>query len=157
MVLAEQGASAGPDTVDGRRLLDAALETAQQNQEEAEASGLFYMRSDSRRCLAMVTGSDELHGAEQMCAAADDWFAKRIAREPIMARPGIYRDSDRDCRSLYKQEGRAQEADAKLVRPANSAAIFSDWLGSASRRGLRKTQSDLLKSWANQPAKRAAA
>lgn len=68
---AEQGANAGSETIDGRQLLDAALEMARQNYDDSEASGLFYMRFESRRCLANVhLRRGEWEAAEQMCASA---------------------------------------------------------------------------------------
>jgi hypothetical protein len=61
----------GPIAFEGQRLLDAALDTALQNFQTSEQTGLFYMRFDSHRCLAEVyLRRGELEDAEGICAAA---------------------------------------------------------------------------------------
>jgi tetratricopeptide (TPR) repeat protein len=116
VLLAEQGASAGGDSVDGRRLLDAALETAQQNHEEAEASGLFYMRSDGRRCLALVRRlRGELEEAEQMCAATDELIRGTESRVSQLWLGPLYLDVLITNADRHKQEGRTQDAVDKLA------------------------------------------
>jgi len=71
VVQAEQAVQIGTDTFEGRRLLDAALDTALQNFQTSEQTGLLYMRFDSHRCLAEVyLRRGELEDAERICAAA---------------------------------------------------------------------------------------
>lgn len=116
VLLAEQGESARGETVHGRRLLDAALETAQQNYEEAEASGLFYMRSDGRRCLALVRRlRGELDEAERMCAAADELIRGTESRVSQLWLGPLYLDVLITNADRYKQEGRTQDAVARLT------------------------------------------
>ena len=117
VLLAEQGLSAGADTAAGRRLLDAALETAQQNYEEAEASGLFYMRSDSRRCLALVRRlRNELDEAERMCAATDELIRGTESRVSQLWLGPLYLDVLIANADRHKQEGRTEDANAKLIQ-----------------------------------------
>lgn len=115
-LLAEQGTRPRGDTVDGRRLLDAALQKAQQNFDESEASGLFYMRYYSRRCLAAVRARrGELEEAEQMCAAAYELIRGTESRVSHLWLGPVYLDvliTNADC---HKQEGRTQNAAAKLT------------------------------------------
>ena len=116
VLLAEQGVSAGADTAHGRRLIDAALETAQQNHEEAEASGLFYMRFDGRRCLAQVRRlRGELDEAERMCAAADELIRGTESRVSQLWLGPVYLDVLIASAERHEQEGRTQDAAAKLT------------------------------------------
>jgi tetratricopeptide (TPR) repeat protein len=79
--LAAKGARLGGDTDEGRSLLTAALETAQQALAASDAPGLFYMHFESLRCLALVyVYRGEWDKAEETCAAAADLLAPTESR-----------------------------------------------------------------------------
>lgn len=112
---AEQGESAGCNTSEGRRLLDAALATAEKNLEEADASGLFYMRSDSRRCLGLVRWlRGELDEAEEMCAAADQLIRSTESRVSQLWLGPLYLEVLIAQADRFEKGGRTEEGAAKL-------------------------------------------
>ena len=72
-LLAEEALQIGSDTPAGQQLLDEALQTALENREAGEATGLLYSQFEGRRCLAEVRfRRGELAEAETICAAAAD-------------------------------------------------------------------------------------
>ncbi|HEX5703247.1 MAG TPA: protein kinase [Pyrinomonadaceae bacterium] len=139
MLLAQQGASAGADTVDGRRLLDAALEKAQQNHEEAEASGLFYMRSDGGRCLAMVHRlRGELPEAEQMCAAVNELIRATESRVRQLWLGPLYLDVLIANADRHTQEGRNEDAAAKLTHARDYLQEYQRLVGECQSPQFKK-------------------
>jgi len=112
---AEQGAHAGSETVDGRQLLEAALEMARQNYDESEASGLFYMRFESRRCLANVhLCRGEWEAAEKMCASAWELVGQTESRVSQLWLGPTYLKVLIAIADLHEKAGRPDLAAAKL-------------------------------------------
>ena len=113
---AEQGANAENDATNGRGLLDAALETARQNYEESEASGLFYMRFESRRCLALVHARrGELDDAERICVEAAELVQPTESRVSKLWLGPTYLHVLIANASRLRKTGRTEEGTAKLT------------------------------------------
>ncbi|HEY5838633.1 MAG TPA: protein kinase [Pyrinomonadaceae bacterium] len=111
---AEQGANAGSDTAKGQGLLDAALECARQNYDESEASGLFYMRFESRRCLAIVYARrGELDEAEKICFSAAELVGPTESRISQLWLGPVYLDVLLANAERHDKEERSDEAAAK--------------------------------------------
>ena len=111
---AEQGAKAGSHTAQGQRLLDAALECARQNYDESEASGLFYMRFESRRCLAIVYAHrGELDAAEKICFSAAELIGPTESRISQLWLGPVYLDVLLANAERLAKEERSDEAAAK--------------------------------------------
>ncbi|HKO36486.1 MAG TPA: protein kinase [Pyrinomonadaceae bacterium] len=127
---AAQGVDAGNGATNGRRLLDAALETARQNYEESEASGLFYMRFESRRCLALVHARrEELDEAERMCAAADELIRGTESRVSQLWLGPLYLEVLIMNADRHKQEGRTQDAAEKLTHARGYLKEYQQLVG----------------------------
>jgi len=113
---AEQGAKAGVETAEGRRLLDEALERARQNYDASEATGLFYMRFESRRCLALVhVHRGELDQAEQVCASARDLIAPTESRLSQLWLGPVYLNVLMANAQQHEKEGKLEAATEKLA------------------------------------------
>jgi hypothetical protein len=154
---AEQGAKAGSDTAQGQRLLDAALECARQNYDESEASGLFYMRFESRRCLAIVYARrGELDAAEKICFSAAELIGPTESRISQLWLGPVYLDVLLANAERLEKTGRPDLAAAKLdyareylndyqelvskcqsPRFTREAEHFAEKLGRANAEGVR--------------------
>jgi len=114
VVQAEQAGRIGTDSFEGQRLLDAALDTALQNFQTSEQTGLFYMRFDSHRCLAEVyLRRGELEDAERICAAAAAIVSGTESRVSQLWLGPVYLDVLSALATRLANEQRPAEAEEK--------------------------------------------
>ena len=113
---ADLGARTGTDTPEGQRLLDAALEIAQQALQASDAPGLFYMRFESFRCLALVhVHRGELDEAQQMCKAAAKLIAPTESRVSRLWLGPLYMDVLIANAERLEKKRKPEEAAATLA------------------------------------------
>ncbi|HZI49824.1 MAG TPA: hypothetical protein VFD75_18645, partial [Pyrinomonadaceae bacterium] len=114
VLLAARGMRLGRDTDEGRRLLDAALDTAQQALNASDAPGLFYMRFESLRCLIHVQiYRGEMNEAEATCRAATDLIGSTESRVSKLWLGPTYIEVVLENAARLEQQGKPEEASAK--------------------------------------------
>ena len=112
--LAAKGVRLGRDTDEGRRLLDAALETAQQALAASDAPGLFYMHFESLRCLIHVyIYRGEMDQAEATCRAATDLIAPTESRVSRLWLGPTYVEVVLENAARLEKQDKHEEARAK--------------------------------------------
>jgi predicted ATPase len=114
VLLAAKGAQLGREDEEGRRLLDAALDTAQQALAASDAPGLFYMRFESFRCLIHVQiYRNEMDEAEATCRAATDLIASTESRVSKLWLGPTYIDIVLENAARLEKQGNQAEATSK--------------------------------------------
>jgi len=112
--LAAKGNRLGNETDEGRRILDAALETAQQASAASDAPGLFYMHFESLRCLALVhIYRGEWDKAEETCAVAGDLLAPTESRVSQLWLGPTYIDVVLENAARLEKQGKHEDAAVK--------------------------------------------
>jgi len=113
-LLAAKGAQLGREDEEGRRLLDAALDIAQQALAASDAPGLFYMRFESFRCLIHVQiYRNEMNEAEATCRAATDLIASTESRVSKLWLGPTYIDIVLENAARLEKQGNQAEATSK--------------------------------------------
>ena len=114
VLLAAKGAKLGRDDEAGRRLLDEALETAQQTLKASDEPGLFYMRFESFRCLIHVyIYRDEMDEAEATCKATTDLIVPTESRVSGLWLGPTYIEVVLENAARLEQQGKHADAAAK--------------------------------------------
>jgi predicted ATPase len=114
VLLAAKGAQLGREDEEGRRLLDAALDTAQLALAASDAPGLFYMRFESFRCLIHVQiYRNEMDEAEATCRAATDLIASTESRVSKLWLGPTYIDIVLENAARLEKQGNQAEATSK--------------------------------------------
>ena len=114
VLLAAKGAHLGREDEEGRRLLDAALDTAQQALAASDAPGLFYMRFESFRCLIHVQiYRNEMDEAEATCRAATNLIASTESRVSKLWLGPTYIDIVLENAARLEKQGNQAEATSK--------------------------------------------
>ena len=112
--LAAKGVRLGGETDEGRRLLDSALETAQQALAASDAPGLFYMHFESLRCLTLVrVHRGEWDKAEETCAAATELLAPTESRVSRLWLGPTYIEVVLENAAQLEKQGKQEDATAK--------------------------------------------
>ena len=125
VLLAANGARLGRETGEGRKLLDEALDTAQQTLQASDVPGLFYMKFESLRCLALVyIHRGELDKAEATCATAADMIGPTESRVSKLWLGPLYLEVILAVAERLKTEGKSEEAAAKLAQARTLLAEY---------------------------------
>jgi tetratricopeptide (TPR) repeat protein len=130
VLLAAKGAQLGSDTVEGRQLLDTALETAQQTLAASDAPGLFYMHFESLRCLIHVQiYRGELEDAEATCRIATDFIGSTESRVSRLWLGPTYIDVVMQNAARLEKEGKTEDAANKYALARQLLTAYQQLVG----------------------------
>jgi tetratricopeptide (TPR) repeat protein len=112
---------------DDPRKLDEALQTALENLDQAEASGLHYLRCDARRCLAHVRfRRGELDEAERLCAELMELVSATESRIIRLWLGPLYIQVLKAVSERSALSGDSKKAAAKLVEAHDHLVRYSE-------------------------------
>ena len=129
---------------------------ARQNYDESEASGLFYMRFESRRCLANVhVRRGEWEAAEQVCASAWELVGKTESRVSQLWLGPTYLKVLIAIADQHDKAGRPDLAAAKLDYAREYLKDYQQLVNECQSPRFKREAERFAERLSTQPAKRA--
>jgi tetratricopeptide (TPR) repeat protein len=129
VLLAEKAVNQKSDEA-RRQILGDALQTALDNLEDAKGLGLMYTSQEAHRCLAYVRfRRGELEDAENECAAGMELLAPTESRVGRLWLMPLYIEVLLARRSKALEEGRTEEAAAKLESAVRLSEELKELVG----------------------------
>jgi hypothetical protein len=114
VLLAEKGRRLVDDQPGRQRLLDQALQVAEENLAIGENLGLLYSRFDAHRCLAEVrVRRGELDEAERLCAVTSELISGSESRVSHLWLGPLYMDVLLSIAQKLDNDGKSDSGDAK--------------------------------------------
>ncbi len=118
---------------------DEALQTALENFEQAEASGLLYSRFEGHRCLAEVRRQrGELDEAEAVCGKASDLVSETESRVSQLWLGPLYMGVLLEAASAAATAGKADEAAAKREKAKELLARYQKLVNDCQSPGFSR-------------------